>query len=102
VTQSVRAIERDAASRASLARLAADAGLSPYHYLRMFTLVAGVTPHQFIMRARLREAAARLAREHARVIDVALESGFNDISNFNRAFRSEFGVAPRAYRQRGD
>lgn len=101
VTQSVRAIERDpAAARLSLARLAADAGLSPYHYLRTFTLVTGVTPHQFIVRARLRAAAARLAREHTKVIDVALESGFNDVSNFNRVFRREFGVAPLAYRQR--
>ncbi|HSD33739.1 MAG TPA: AraC family transcriptional regulator [Gemmatimonadales bacterium] len=100
VTQSVRAIDRDPAAHVSLARLAADAGLSPYHYLRTFTLVTGVTPHQFIVRARLREAAARLARENARVIDVAFESGFNDISNFNRAFRSEFGVAPLAYRRR--
>lgn len=100
VTQSVRAIERDPAARVSLARLAADAGLSPYHYLRTFTLVTGVTPHQFIVRARLRAAAARLAREDGKVIDVALESGFNDVSNFNRAFRSEFGVAPLAYRQR--
>lgn len=100
VTQSVRAIERDPGSRVSLSRLAAEAGLSPYHYLRTFTLVTGVTPHQFIVRARLREAAARLARERTRVIDVALESGFNDVSNFNRAFRAEFGIAPRAYRQR--
>ena len=100
VTQSVRAIERDPAARISLARLAAEAGLSPYHYLRTFTLVTGVTPHQFIVRTRLRAAAARLARESARVIDVALESGFDDISNFNRAFRAEFGLTPRAYRQR--
>lgn len=97
VSRSVRAIERDPAARVSLARLAADAGLSPYHYLRTFTQVTGVTPHQFIVRARLREAAARLARGEARVIDVALESGFNDVSNFNRAFRAEFGVTPSAY-----
>ena len=100
VTESVRAIERDPGARASLARLAADAGLSPYHYLRTFTLVTGVTPHQFIVRVRLREAAARLAQEHAKIIDVALESGFADVSNFNRSFRAEFGMAPRAYRRR--
>jgi AraC family transcriptional regulator len=100
VSRSVRAIERDPAARVSLARLAAEAGLSPYHYLRTFTQVTGVTPHQFIVRARLREAAARLARRDSKVIDVALESGFDDISNFNRAFRAEFGLTPRAYRQR--
>ncbi|PYP11756.1 MAG: AraC family transcriptional regulator [Gemmatimonadetes bacterium] len=43
---------------------------------------------------------AELATEAGRVIDVALDSGFGDISNFNRAFRTEFGASPRAYRQR--
>lgn len=100
VTQSVRAIERDPGDRVSLAALAARAGLSPYHYLRIFRAVTGVTPHQFIVRARLREAASRLAQGDAKIIDVALESGFDDVSNFNRAFRSEFGVAPRVYRRR--
>jgi AraC-like DNA-binding protein len=47
---------------------------------------------------RLREAAARLARDRAKVIEVALHSGFADISNFNRSFRAEFGIAPQAYR----
>jgi len=57
-----------------------------------------VTPHQYVLRARLREAAMRLAVEHARVIDIALDCGFGDVSNFNRAFRAEFGVSPRVYR----
>ena len=100
VTQSVRAIERDPGARMSLTALAAEAGLSLYHYLRTFTAVTGVTPHQFVVRARLREAAARLARTDARIIDVALESGYGDVSTFNRSFRSEFGVAPGFYRRR--
>ncbi len=98
VTRSVRTIERHPGAPWRLHQLATDAGLSPYHYLRTFQQVTGVTPHQFILRARLREAATRLARERVRVIDIALESGFGDISNFNRSFRTEFGVAPEAYR----
>jgi len=38
--------------------------------------------------------------EPRKIIDVALDSGFGDVSNFNRAFRAEFGVSPRVY-QRG-
>src|SRR6266511_3690632 len=56
VTRSVRSIERDPGARWTLDRLAADARLSPFHYLRTFQHLTGVTPHQFILRARLREA----------------------------------------------
>jgi AraC family transcriptional regulator len=100
VTDSVRRIEADVGAPWSLSRLASDAGQSPFHYLRSFTTVTGVTPHQFVRRARLREAAARLAREEKKVIEIALDSGFSDLANFNRAFRAEFGVAPAQYRKR--
>ena len=98
-TDSVRRIERDPAAPWTLNRLAAEAALSPFHYLRTFQRVTGVTPHQFILRARLRAAALHLAANHAKVIDVASDAGFQDLSNFNHSFRAEFGVAPRAYRK---
>ena len=79
--------------------LAREAGLSPYHFLRTFERITGVTPHQYVLRARLREAAIRLVAEPGNVLDIALDCGFGDVSNFNRAFRTEFGVSPRAYRQ---
>ena len=100
VTRAIRTIEEDPAAALSLATLASEAKLSPYHFLRTFTQLAGATPHQFALRARLREAALRLATERSRVTDIAYDCGFGDLSNFNRTFRAEFGVTPRAYRQR--
>ncbi|MEP6732425.1 MAG: AraC family transcriptional regulator [bacterium] len=99
VTESIRRIEEEPSVAWSLARLSADAGLSAFHYLRTFQETAGVTPHQFILRARLREAALRLLVDDAKIIDVALGAGFGDVSNFNKAFRLEYGVVPRAYRE---
>jgi AraC family transcriptional regulator len=84
----------------SLSAVAAIAGLSPYHFLRTFLEVAGVTPHQYLMRARLRRAALRLSSGKGKIVDIALDCGFGDVSNFNRAFRAEFGMSPRAYRGR--
>ena len=100
VTAAVRRIERDPDDALSLRSLAREARLSPYHFLRTFERITGVTPHQYVLRVRLRRAATALATEPGKVIDVALESGFGDLSNFNRAFRAEFGVSPRAYRRR--
>jgi AraC-like DNA-binding protein len=98
VTESVRRIEREPAARLTLLSLASDAGQSPFHYLRTFQQLTGVTPHQFILRARLRDAAMQLLSGDAKIIEIAFAAGFDDVSNFNRAFRAEFGVPPKAYR----
>jgi AraC family transcriptional regulator len=99
VTKSVRTIDRHPDAALTLGRLARAAGLSPYHFLRTFERLTGITPHQYVLRARLRDAAMRLATEPRKIVDIALGSGFGDVSNFNRAFRTEFGVTPRAYQQ---
>jgi AraC family transcriptional regulator len=99
VTRSVRAIERRPDDASGLGGLAREAGLSPYHFLRTFERLTGITPHQYVRRARLRDAASRLAAERNKVLDIAYDCGFGDVSNFNRAFRTEFGVSPKSFRQ---
>lgn len=98
VTRTVRMIERHATGELPLGSLAREAGLSPYHFLRMFEQLTGLTPHQYVRRMRLREAAVRLASKKEKVLDVVFDCGFGDVSNFNRAFRDEFGTNPRAWR----
>jgi AraC family transcriptional regulator len=73
---------------------AAEAGLSPFHFLRVFAKVLGVTPHQYLVRSRLRRAASLLADDERSITDVALEVGFADLSNFVRTFRRAAGVSP--------
>ena len=99
VTKVVRKIECRTNHRLSLRSLAQDARLSPYHFLRVFEHLTGLTPHQYVLRARLREAALRLLSSKRKVLDVALDCGFGDLSNFNRAFRAEFGMSPLKYRK---
>jgi AraC-like DNA-binding protein len=99
ITEHMRAIEADPTIDTSLDSLAAAAGLGPFAYLRGFRHLTGSTPHQFLLRTRLRRAAVRLATWPANVIDVGFSSGFEDVSNFNKAFRAEFGVTPTAYRR---
>jgi AraC-like DNA-binding protein len=99
VTSAIRAIERAPAAVHGVGALARRAGLSPFHFLRTFERVVGVTPHQYVRRTRLRHAAIRLVTQGATVLDIALECGFGDVSNFNRAFRAEFGMAPTDLRR---
>jgi AraC family transcriptional regulator len=101
VTRVVRMIDSDPEAPHDLNNLAQTARLSPYHFARLFSGLTGTTPHQYLLRARLRRAAIRLRQEPTRILHIALDCGFGDISNFNRTFRAEFGVSPRAYRSSG-
>ena len=100
IARVLRELEARFAEPQPLADLARSAGQSRYHFLRTFKAVTGVTPHQWLLRTRLREAARRLATSRAPVTEIALDVGFDDLSNFIRTFRAEFGVSPRRYRGR--
>jgi len=82
-----------------LERTAREAGLSPFHFLRVFTKVLGVTPHQYLVRSRLRHAARLLADEDRSITDIAFDVGFGDLSNFVRTFRRAAGMSPRGFRR---
>ena len=94
----LRFIQANLGEPLSLRQLASNAKMSEFHFLRVFRQVTGVTPHQYILRSRLREAAFRLKIRSGNVFEIALDMGFRDLSNFNHAFRSEFGVAPAHFR----
>jgi AraC family transcriptional regulator len=82
----------------SLPTLAAAAAMSPYHFLRTFRAVVGMTPHQYILHRRMHRAAARLRRTRDSVSAIAFDCGFSDLSTFNRRFRRIMGASPSAYR----
>jgi AraC-like DNA-binding protein len=78
---------------------AKQAGLSPFHFLRLFAKVVGVTPHQYLVRSRLRHAARLLADDARSITDIAFDVGFADLSNFVRTFHRAAGVSPRNFRK---
>lgn len=98
VTQALRRIEAAAEETLSLADLAREAAMSPFHFLRTFCQVAGMTPHQYVLRTRLHRAALRLRRTDEPVSTIAFDVGFNDLSTFNRRFRRVMGLSPSAFR----
>ena len=92
-----RAVDRcQFASSRSIWRMPpTQAGISPFHFLRLFSDVLGVTPHQYLVRSRLRHAARRLADDDSPITDIAYDVGFGDLSNFVRTFHRAAGASPR-------
>jgi AraC-like DNA-binding protein len=82
-----------------LEQTAAQAGISPFHFLRLFSSVLGVTPHQYLVRSRLRHAARLLAGDGISITDIAYDVGFGDLSNFVRTFHRAAGISPLRFRQ---
>jgi AraC-like DNA-binding protein len=85
----------------TLADVARVAELSPFHFLRTFRTTVGVTPHQYLVRRRLVQAAALLLDTDAPITAIAFDVGFNDLAHFIRSFGRAFGCAPRAFRRAG-
>ncbi len=82
-----------------LEHAASQADISPFHFLRLFSRVLGVTPHQYLVRSRLRHAARLLADDERAITDVAYDVGFGDLSNFVRTFHRAAGISPLRFRQ---
>ena len=78
---------------------AREAGLSAYHFLRLFRRTFGLTPHQYLIRCRLRDAASVLSNEELSITDVAFDVGFGDLSNFVRTFGRAVGMSPTRFRR---
>jgi AraC family transcriptional regulator len=97
-------IDANAEQPIALEGLARAAGLSPFHFLRIFNKVLGVSPHQYLVRTRLRRAARLLSADDRPITDIAFDAGFGDLSNFVRTFHRAAGMSPRRFRQaaRGD
>lgn len=91
-------IDGNSQDEIKLEQVAAQAGLSPFHFLRMFSKAIGVTPHQYLVRSRLRRAAKLLVEKERSVTDIALDVGFADLSNFVRTFHRAAGVPPGRFR----
>jgi AraC-like DNA-binding protein len=92
-------IDANSDAEIDLEAAAEQAGISPFHFLRLFSRVIGVTPHQYLVRSRLRHAARHLADEERSITDIAYDVGFGDLSNFVRTFHRAAGVSPLKFRQ---
>ncbi|MGE0703507.1 MAG: helix-turn-helix transcriptional regulator [Vicinamibacterales bacterium] len=84
----------------TIEQLAREVGISPFHLIRQFQAVFGVTPHQYRIQARLDRACRLLASGDLSVTDVCMEVGFSSLGSFSALFTRRFGETPSEYRAR--
>ena len=81
--------------------LAGIANFSPYHFHRIFTVLTGETPGNFVQRLRVEKAARLLLNDRRMSIsEIAYACGFGSVSLFSRSFRAFFDTTAKEYRQR--
>jgi AraC family transcriptional regulator len=86
-------------SELNLQTLAAETGYSRSHFLRMFRLSTGYTPHRYLLHLRLKRAQELLKQPFLSLIDIAAVCGFSSHAHLSRAFRQLLGVTPSEYRR---
>src|SRR5262249_14157315 len=100
VAGALRHIEVHHEQDCTLHVLADQAGMSIYRFLRLFKNLTAQTPRQYLLAIRLRAAATRLIETTDKVLEIAYDVGFGDVSHFNESFALAFGTSPTQFRQR--
>ncbi|MGE6742315.1 AraC family transcriptional regulator [Allorhizobium pseudoryzae] len=100
LTRAVRFLERTPAGRIVLEDVAAEVGLSPFHFQRVFQEVMGESPSAYLRRTRLDRAAMNLQMSQLSITSIALNAGYSSPEAFVRGFFSQFGEVPSEFRQK--
>jgi len=93
-------LREDRESSLTIVDLAREVHISPFHLIRQFEAVFGLTPHQFRIQARLDRARHLLATGDHSVTDVCMEVGFSSLGSFSSLFARRVGEAPSRYQKR--
>jgi AraC-like DNA-binding protein len=94
------ALRQTGEASCSVQRLAADLGMSPFHFIRLFKAVFGETPKQCQVRARMEAAKRLLMLTDTSVTEICLEVGSLSLGTFSADFARRVGLAPSRYRER--
>ncbi|MCM8529701.1 MAG: AraC family transcriptional regulator [Lentisphaeraceae bacterium] len=99
IIKAVKAIEKNLDVNFSNERLAEKASLSVNGFARLFKQTTGLTPHQFLLKKRLTQAANLLSETNKSIDEISDLTGFCDRSYFSRLFKREYNIGPGLYRR---
>lgn len=100
VQRGIDFIEQNLDSDVAIADVARHAGISQWHFQRIFKALTNETLKTYIRSRRFANALVKLSDGNARILDIAFEAGFESQESFTRAFKKAFGVTPAYYRRR--
>lgn len=89
----------NASARIRIPEAAKTAGISPYHFTRLYARAFGETPHEFVTRRRIHHAQQLLRGGSLSVTEICLEVGYESLGSFSTLFQRSCGVSPRNYRR---
>lgn len=92
-------IDQNIGSSISVEKLAAVAKLSPSHFSRAFRISTGLSPHAFVIQARIEHARTLMQDSSASLAEIAFQCGLADQSHLSRVFRRVMGKSPSQWRR---
>ena len=102
VQKGIEYIEANLDFDISLSQVAVEAGLSQWHFQRIFKALTNETLKTYIRSRRLANSLDKLLHSELKIIDIALTSGYQNQESFTRAFKASFQIPPSEYRKLGD
>ena len=97
--ETIRYIETNYRHNISISDLSLNAGISKYHMCHLFKRMTGITVTDYINQHRIGKATLLMQDRSRKIIDVALEVGFNNVSYFTKVFKKIIGCSPREYQR---
>jgi AraC-like DNA-binding protein len=99
IVQAKLFIDKHFREKINLDEIAEEASFSRFHFIRLFKLAYGDTPHQYMMFLRMREAEQLMENPELKIQDICFEIGFESVGTFTTQFTKVFGKTPKARRK---
>ncbi|MDP4092790.1 MAG: AraC family transcriptional regulator [Bacillota bacterium] len=99
IKQSADFLKEQYNSEFSLSEVSGIAGLSPYHFIRVFRAQMGKTPYEYLLDTKIEKAKELLSLKNKSITEICTSCGFNNPSHFSYVFRKKTGLSPSEYRR---
>ena len=101
IQNAIAYIEENLTEELDICDIAEKAHISAFYFQKIFTVLCGITVGEYIRKRRLTRAAEELTAMNVKVIDVAVEYGYDSPDSFARAFTKFHGITPSAAKEKG-
>lgn len=98
----LKQIERNISENLTVTEMAEFCGWSDSHFMRWFKKMTGLRFISYVNERRLAAAAEALRKSDDKILGISQDAGFANLSNFNRQFKSRYGMTPKEYREMSD